>query len=87
MRIIVTGAAGFVAPYFIRAIREANPNVEIFACARRQTGTSTTEIEYALDITDEAAVSELIAQIKPTHVMPLSVTCPTAALMSKQATQ
>ena len=72
MRIIVTGAAGFVAPYFIRAIREANPNVEIFACARRQTGTSTAEIEYALDITDEAAVSELIAQIKPTHVMHLA---------------
>jgi GDP-4-dehydro-6-deoxy-D-mannose reductase len=72
MRIIVTGAAGFVAPYFIRAIREANPNAEIFACTRRQTGTSPADINYALDITDKAAVSELIAQIKPTHLMHLA---------------
>ena len=36
MRIIVTGAAGFVAPYFIRAIRQAKPNAEIFACTWRR---------------------------------------------------
>jgi GDP-4-dehydro-6-deoxy-D-mannose reductase len=72
MRIIVTGAAGFVAPYFIRALREANSEAEIFACSRRQMGTRTAEIEYALDITNEAAVNDLIAQIKPTHVMHLA---------------
>jgi GDP-4-dehydro-6-deoxy-D-mannose reductase len=72
MRIIVTGAAGFVAPYFIGALRKADPNAEIFACTRRQTGTNVGETEYPLDITDEAAVSGLIARIKPTHVMHLA---------------
>ncbi len=72
MRIIVTGAAGFVAPYFIRALREAAPNAEIFACTRRQTETSVGAREYTLDITDAEAVSGLIAQVKPTQVMHLA---------------
>ena len=72
MRIIVTGAAGFVAPYFIRAIREAKPDAEIFACTRLQTEANVGEPEYTLDITDEEAVSGLVAQVRPTHVMHLA---------------
>ena len=72
MRIIVTGAAGFVAPYFIRALREAAPNAEIFACTRRRTETNVGEREYTLDITDAEAVSAFIAQVKPTQVMHLA---------------
>lgn len=72
MRIIVTGAAGFVAPYFIDAIRKASPNAEIFACRKSTDAGNSEENGYFLDITDELAINNLIARVNPTHVMHLA---------------
>lgn len=72
MRIVVTGAAGFVAPYFISAIRNATSDAEIFACSKSKTVVNAAEDGFFLDITDETAVCELIAQVNPTHVMHLA---------------
>ncbi len=71
MRVIVTGASGFVAPYFIRALRRAAQHSEIFECAR-DGETSNAGKRYLTDITDAEAVDALIAEIKPTHVMHLA---------------
>jgi GDP-4-dehydro-6-deoxy-D-mannose reductase len=72
MRIVITGAAGFVAPYFIEAVRKTTSNAEIFACGRRTAAVNLGESGCVLDVTDEKAVSDLIARVNPTHVMHLA---------------
>lgn len=69
MRVVVTGAAGFVAPYFIRALRKAAPNAEVLGCARHREDCGA---DLALDITDAVAARELVEKIQPTHVMHLA---------------
>ncbi|PSO23655.1 GDP-mannose 4,6-dehydratase [Bradyrhizobium sp. MOS002] len=69
MRVLVTGANGFVGPYFRRAMQKIAPQVEIVACGN---GSAQGQVGIALDIRDEAAVNSLIAKVSPTHVMHLA---------------
>lgn len=73
MRLLVTGAAGFVGPHAIAAVRRLVPDAEIFAAghsAHAQPADGTTPC--VLDVVDTAAVSACITQIKPTHVLHLA---------------
>jgi GDP-4-dehydro-6-deoxy-D-mannose reductase len=73
MRLIVTGASGFVAPYFIKALKRAAPDSEIFECVRGGCeAPNAGKFAYSLDITDADSVDALIADVKPTHVMHLA---------------
>ncbi len=72
MRIVVTGATGFVAPYFMSAVRNAKPGVKIFASSRNEAAISAGAEACFLDVTDEKAVGELVRRVDPTHVMHLA---------------
>jgi GDP-4-dehydro-6-deoxy-D-mannose reductase len=72
MRVLVTGASGFVAPYFVKAIEEAASNCEVFGCARGRTLSDAKKPDFLVDVTDEAAVDALISDVRPTHVMHLA---------------
>jgi GDP-4-dehydro-6-deoxy-D-mannose reductase len=73
MRILLTGAGGFVAPYVVEALRAAVPaGFELLATglvARHEPRIGPVE---SLDITDDDAVDRLIAKAKPTHVVHLA---------------
>lgn len=72
MRILITGANGFVAPYVADALRQAiGEPVEIVLSGRSDLDADAQGI-IPLDITDTAAVETAIAQISPTHVIHLA---------------
>lgn len=83
MRVLITGARGFVGPYVYQALHRI--------CGRDLTVVATSkdagphpvfgQIE-ALDVTDKIAVHEAIARHKPTHVVHLAAV---AALGAAQA--
>ncbi len=68
LRILVTGADGFVGGWLIRHLRTVLPSddTEITATSRRR-GDGT-----ALDITDAAAVNAMLAAVRPTAVIHLA---------------
>lgn len=71
MKILVTGAGGFVAPYVVAAIRrEVSPDISFVLTAKYPSVTEHDLV--ALDICDRLAVEELIGQEKPTHVIHLA---------------
>jgi GDP-4-dehydro-6-deoxy-D-mannose reductase len=72
MRVIVTGASGFVAPYFITALQNAAPNCEIFECARGRGEPGRGRPAYPIDVTDAESVDGLISAVRPTHVVHLA---------------
>lgn len=76
MRVLVTGAAGFVAPYVVEALRSVcGPGLELILTARRAGDT----IE-PLDVTNRSAVNDIIARFRPTHVVHLAgIAAPSAA--------
>lgn len=68
MKILVTGAGGFVAPYVIAAINAEVGHEVSFVL----TGKVPSEHVQALDICDRAAVVALIEAEKPTHIVHLA---------------
>lgn len=71
MKILVTGAGGFVAPYVVAAIRrEVSPTTSFVLTAKNPSATNQHLVE--LDICDRPAVEQLIRQEKPTHVIHLA---------------
>ncbi|KAF0227760.1 MAG: NAD-dependent [Beijerinckiaceae bacterium] len=69
MRVLVTGAAGFVAPYVIDALKRfASIPTVFFATAKAPGSVPGIGEVAALDITDRDAVSRLVAGTRP-HVI------------------
>ena len=73
MKVLVTGANGFVGPYFVDAMRRD------FGCSTEIVLTGKVGGQHALlgsvlplDITKCGAIREVIASIRPTHVLHLA---------------
>lgn len=67
MRIIVTGAAGFVGPHFLAAMRGTLPAAVVCAF-----GSGSRPSEFAVDIRNEDAVGAILASVQPTHALHLA---------------
>lgn len=72
MRILITGAAGFVAPYIADALRTLVPHdCEVVQTARKADQTKIPNA-YDLDIEDAGAVRTCLQATRPTHVIHLA---------------
>jgi GDP-4-dehydro-6-deoxy-D-mannose reductase len=72
MRILITGAAGFVAPYIADALRHLAPrDCEVVQTARK-ADRATLPGAYDLDIENADAVRDCIQTVLPTHVIHLA---------------
>lgn len=71
MRVLLTGGGGFVAPYFVRALR-AMTTCEILATGRRVEDTADIGRLVALDITDAGAVNKTVAAFRPDVILHLA---------------
>ena len=85
LRVLVTGAVGFVGPYTVEALRRLPGTVHVFptsldACSHPRMGAVT-----ALDVTDQAAVVRCVRDLRPTHVVHLAGLAATAAANAQEA--
>jgi GDP-4-dehydro-6-deoxy-D-mannose reductase len=72
MRVLVTGAQGFVGRYLVRALRgDPQGDIEVIAAGRRLESADEQEI-LGLDVTDAAAVEKEIKRLVPSHVVHLA---------------
>jgi GDP-4-dehydro-6-deoxy-D-mannose reductase len=79
MRIIVTGAGGFVGAHFVATMRATHPEAEVYCCAFGSR-SDRQRSEIALDIRDSHAVNELLTATRPTHLVHLAgIAAPTEA--------
>jgi GDP-4-dehydro-6-deoxy-D-mannose reductase len=80
MRVLITGAKGFVGPYVCEALRTVCGHDIVVAATSKDGGPHPVfgEVE-ALDVTDKAAVDRAIARHRPTHVINLAAVAATSA--------
>lgn len=72
MRVLVTGAGGFVGPHAVAAIAERwGAGATIIATARQAGKSGTLPLE-GLDVTDASAVRDALRRHRPTHVLHLA---------------
>ena len=88
MRVLVTGARGFVGSYLAEAVRRiCGGDVELLATAKVAGKHSAFGRVAALDVTDRAAVNAAVARHAPTHILHLAaIAAPAAASADPQAT-
>ena len=68
MRVLITGASGFVGSHFMEALRDVCPaSAELMPTAKTAEGGAE-----ALDITDRVAIDAAVARYRPSHVMHLA---------------
>ena len=81
IRVLITGARGFVGPYLVQALRRSyENNVDIIATAKTAGCHALLGPLMALDVTDRAALEAAIASANPTHVINLAgLAAPTTA--------
>jgi len=73
VRILITGADGFAGRHLIRELITHSGDLEIHGTSLRSNGTLAPEVtNHALDLRDEPAVANLIAEIKPEQVYHLA---------------
>lgn len=73
MRILITGAGGFVGVHLARHLRDTLPQAELHGTIL--TGASSVPenvTPHALDLRDEAAVRALLETLQPTHIFHLA---------------
>jgi GDP-4-dehydro-6-deoxy-D-mannose reductase len=73
MRVLITGANGFVGPYVRHALRRICGDDVVVVATSKDGGPHPAfgRVE-ALDVTDTAAVREAVARHRPTHVIHLA---------------
>ncbi|MDG4876490.1 GDP-mannose 4,6-dehydratase [Mesorhizobium sp. WSM4935] len=83
MRVLLTGANGFVGPYVLDALRRVCGHDIAVAATSKDGGPHPAfgQVEV-LDVTDPAAVQDAVARHRPTHVIHLAAL---AALETAQA--
>lgn len=81
LKVLITGAIGFVGPYLAQALRGLpGRGVSIVSTALTAAEHPELGAVHALDVTDRAAVEALIAEIRPSHIVHLAgLAAPTAA--------
>lgn len=72
MKVLVTGAQGFVAKYLIEAIRKANPQAEVIPTSRHGGYSEVWGRIRRLDVTVPSQVTAAMHAAKPTHVAHLA---------------
>ena len=69
MKVLVTGAAGFVGRHCLAALRQEGFDV----CAVSSTARASDNVEWRqADLLDEAGVRDLVASVRPTHLLHLA---------------
>jgi GDP-4-dehydro-6-deoxy-D-mannose reductase len=86
MRILMTGARGFVGPYVAEALRRiCGAEITIFATAKEAGEHPAFGTVSALDVTDSLPIEAAINGFNPTHVVHLAgVAAPTTARADPQ---
>lgn len=74
MRILITGANGFVGTYLIQFLQKAEPEAEIVGLVHGQAASpSFANVRFVSgDITDEANIRALVRRERPNHVYHLA---------------
>ncbi len=74
MRILITGASGFVGTHLIRLLRQTEPGARIVGVSHGPTpsGEDAHVRHVSGDITDEAATRALIREVRPDHLYHLA---------------
>lgn len=73
MRILITGANGFAGRYLIQELRSNQPEHELHGTCFSAPPNSIPEITlHTLDLRDEKAVAELIAEVEPEQIYHLA---------------
>jgi len=72
MKILITGAGGFVGQYLIERLLEDFPAAKIFAATQQLTleadyGSRVSRLRF--DITDAKATEQVLSEIQPSHVI------------------
>jgi GDP-4-dehydro-6-deoxy-D-mannose reductase len=70
MRVLITGAGGFVGPYVAEALRLRE--IETVLTGLRATTMASGQELFALDVTDAAAVRSAVDRWSPTHIIHLA---------------
>ncbi|MBB1093119.1 NAD-dependent epimerase/dehydratase family protein [Rhodopseudomonas pseudopalustris] len=80
LRILITGATGFVGPHLAAAIRQRfGDRAELTATALDAGDDAVLGAIKALDVTDRAAVEATIGDLQPTHLVNLAALAAPAA--------
>ena len=72
MRVLVTGGGGFAAGHFVTALSALHPAANMLITAKKVLQRTPMGAVESLNITNRAAVDEVIAQFVPTHVINLA---------------
>ena len=79
MRVLITGAQGFVGPHLIAALREEFATRLTLAVSGLRAARAHSE-EIQLDVTEVDVVRSILSQFQPTHIINLAgVTAPSVA--------
>jgi len=70
MRVLVTGASGFIGQYCIALL--SGRGSDVHAVGRQPPQNSTNVIWHAVDLVAPGAVSRLVEEVKPTHLLHLA---------------
>lgn len=76
MRILITGAAGFVGTHLIAALQEKKKGCELFAWTKEEQEAESVRLDrahvFVVDITKKEQVREALQQIRPDEVYHLA---------------
>jgi GDP-4-dehydro-6-deoxy-D-mannose reductase len=73
MRILITGAHGFVGPHLVATLRQQfGDAVEILSTSRMKGVDPVLGTVETLDVTDARAVYQMIRRVRPSHVVHLA---------------
>ena len=72
MRILVSGAQGFVGRYLVAALRSSGTRSEVFPTSRNAAVDPMLGLVERMDVVDGASVDTVIARIRPTHIVHLA---------------
>ena len=86
MKIVITGANGFVGPHLVSQLRKIlGRDAALFPTAMKSIFHPHIGEIRALDVTDKSAVDVLIAEVRPTHVVNLAGLAATSAASANAA--
>lgn len=68
MKVLITGASGFVGRHLVASLPTAMPQAEVLAVS----GPSTLSADHAIDLTDEVATQALVEAFEPDMIVHLA---------------